>query len=211
MSTKPKRKAKPRAPRKEKEKPVKKRRPAEEKKKEVVSPPKKPREKRIPEFPPEEPLILAVRLLGPIGASSSVEYTLRSLQLGSRFRGVLLDKNENILGMLRSAKDYVAWGEVKSHDIAALLKKRGELASGESLTDKFIRENFGFESFEELAGAVTRGQISLKALRQKGVISVFRLRPPSGGFESSIKRPFKSRGELGNRGERISQLLARMI
>jgi large subunit ribosomal protein L30 len=209
MSTKPKRKAKQATTRKEKVKPARKRKPVEEKK-EVVTP-KKPHEKKVAELPPEKPLIFAVRLLGPFGVSSSAEYTLRSLRLGSRFRGVLLDKNDSNLGMLRSVKDYVAWGEIKSDGLAALLRKRGELVTGIPINDEFIKESFGSECIDELARAVARGQVSLKALREKGVSPVFRLSPPSGGFESSIKRPFTSRGELGNRGEKISYLVARMI
>ena len=51
----------------------------------------------------------------------------------------------------------------------------------------------------------------LKQLWEKGVAPAFRLHPPSGGFEGSIKRPFGSRGELGYRGAEISHLVARMM
>jgi large subunit ribosomal protein L30 len=207
MSTKQKRKPKPRAPRKEKQKPVRKRKIAEEKKEAV---PEKKVEKVVAEIP-EKPLFLAVRLLGPFGSPASIEDTLRSLRLSRKFRAVLLDKSESMLGVLRKVKDYVTWGEVKSHDIAALLKERGELSNGMAFTDKFVKESFGQESIEELAQALTRGQIELKALWQKGVVPVFRLRPPSRGFNSSIKRPCGSQGELGYRGAEISNLVARMI
>jgi large subunit ribosomal protein L30 len=206
MSTKQKRKPKPKAPRKEKQKPVRKRKVPEEKK-EVL------REKRAEKVAvelPEKPFLLAVRLLGPFGTPTSIEGTLRSLRLSRKFRAVLLDKSESMLGTLRKAKDYVTWGEVKSHDIATLLKERGELSNGMAFTDKFVKENFGQESVEELAQALTRGQIDLKALWQKGVVPVFRLHPPSGGFDSSIKRPFGSQGELGHRGAEISNLVNRM-
>jgi large subunit ribosomal protein L30 len=209
MSTKQKRKTKPRAPRKEKAKvPVRKRKVAEERRKEVVTE-KKP-EKEAVEVP-EKPLLLAVRILGSFGTPTRIETSLRSLKLGRKFRAVLLNKNESMVGALRKVKDYVTWGEVGSHDIAALLKKRGELSDGMAFTDKFVKENLGHESLEELAKALTRGQVELKTLHQKGVQPVFRLRPPSGGFESSIKRPFGSRGELGYRGTEISHLLERMM
>lgn len=208
MSTKQKRKPKPRTPRKEKQKPVRKRKVAEEKKREVV--PEKKAEKVIAEIP-EKPLFLAVRLLGPFGAPTSIEDALTSLRLSRKFRAVLLEKSDSMLGALRKVKDYVTWGEVKSHDIAALLKERGELSNGMALTDRFVKENFGHESVEKLAQALTRGQIALKALWQKGVVPVFRLRPPSGGFDSSIKRPYGSQGELGYRGAEISHLVNRMV
>lgn len=211
MSTKQKRKAKPRAPRKETHKPVRKRKPPEEKKKKLISVPEKKPEKKVVQPVKEKPFFLAVRLLGPFGVPNEIDDTLRSLRLGKRFSAVLLEKNESILGMLRLAKDYVTWGEAKSHDIASLLKERAELMNGTRLTDKFVKEKFGHESVQELAQALARGQISLKTLWHEGVKPVFRLHPPSGGFESSIKRPFRSQGELGYRGEGISHLVARMM
>ncbi len=159
---------------------------------------------------PEKPLYLAIRLLGPFGAPTNIDNALTSLKLNHKFRAVLLEKNGSMLGTLRRVKDYVTWGEVKSPEIATLLKERGELSNGMAFNDKFVKENLGHESIEELALAIARGQISLKALWEKGVVPVFRLRPPSGGFEASIKRPFGSRGELGYRGAAISHLVHRM-
>lgn len=39
---------------------------------------------------------------------------------------------------------------------------------------------------------------------------VFRLSPPRKGFRGSIKEPYP-RGELGNRGDKINELLERMV
>jgi large subunit ribosomal protein L30 len=208
MSTKQKRKPRARAPRREKQKPAGKRRVQEEKKKEAV-PPKKV-EKAKTEVP-EKPFLLAVRLLGPFGTARHIEDALLSLRLGRKFRAVLVEKNDSMLGALRKVKDYVTWGEVKSPDIAAILKERGELSNGMALTDKFVRESFGQESIDELARAVTRGQVKLNALWAKGIMPTFRLHPPSGGLRASIKRPFGSYGELGYRGAEISRLVARMM
>ena len=211
MSTKQKRKAKPRVPRKETQKPVRKRKPLEEKKKEIAIAPERKPEKKVTEPIKEKPLFLAVRIMGPFGTPKSFEDTLRSLRLTRRFSAVLLENSESIMGMLRLAKDYITWGEVKSKDIAVLLKERAELSSGTHLTDKFVLEKFGHESVQQLAQALTRGQLSLKTLWHHGIKPVFRLHPPSGGFESNVKRPFGSQGELGYRGEGISNLVARMM
>lgn len=209
MSTKPKRKAKPRVAKKEKQKPVRKRKVTEEKKKETIIE-RKP-EKKAVEVPSQKTFYLAVRLQGLFGVPGHIEYTLRSLGLKRKFRAVLLEKNDSSLGMLRNAKDHITWGEVRSQDIAVLFKERGELANGQPFSDKFVKESLGQESVEELANALSNGQVSLKSLWQKGVKPVFRLHAPSGGFKSSVKRPFGSQGELGNRGEQISHLVARMM
>ena len=149
--------------------------------------------------------------MGPFGTPKDFEDTLRSLRLLRRFSAVLLENNESILGMLRYAKDYITWGEVKSEDIAVLLKERAELSSGTHLTDKFVQEKLGHDSVQQLAQSLTTGQLSLKTLWHHGVKPVFRLHPPSGGFESNVKRPFGSQGELGYRGKGISNLVARMM
>jgi large subunit ribosomal protein L30 len=217
MSTKPKSRTKTKAPRKEKtEKPkaARKRKATEVTKKEAIPEKAIERPERVTKVvapPPEKPLLLAVRLLGEFGAPQDIQNSLSSLRLNSKFRAVLLEKNDSMLGALRKVKDYITWGEVKSSDVATLLKKRAELANGMEFTDKFVKDSFGHESVEELALAITRGQLKLKSLWQKGVVPVFRLHPPSGAFVYSIKRPFGSRGELGYRGAEISNLMARML
>ncbi len=208
MSTKQKRKAKPRAQRRERPKQVRKRKVPEESKREA---PIEKKSERITPEAEEKPLLLAVRLLGSFGTPRKIENSLRTLRLSNRYRAILLEKNEGTIGMLRAVKDYITWGEVKSGMVAHLLMKRGELSDGKEFDNKFAKEKMGVESIEELARALTRGQMNLSTLWQKGVQPVFRLRPPSGGFEASIKRPFGSRGELGYRGAEISSLVENMI
>jgi len=210
MSTKPKRKARKRIAKKPKRKAPRKL-PSKEaaKKVSITTPP--PSAVPAPPTVPEKVLALIVRLQGPVAVPRPVESTLRSLGLLRRFGAVLREKNPSLQGMLRAAKDYVTWGEVKTDDIAALLRERGRTQGDVRLTDKFVGEHFGEQSIDALASALIRGKLELKALWQRGIKPVFRLHPPSGGFDHSIKRPFGSRGELGYRGSAISDLVMRMI
>jgi large subunit ribosomal protein L30 len=210
VSVKSKRKTKPRAGQRKAAKPrVTKKHvaPAKKAEKVIVS------ERIVKETakPPLKAFTLVVRLLGPMAVPRNMEYTLKSLRLAGRFNAVLLEKNDSVVGMLRQSKDYVTWGDVSSMDIAALLKERGELQGGAPVTDKFVKETFGQQNVDGLAEALTRGELPLNSLWQKGIKPVFRLRPPSGGFMFNIKRPSGSRGELGYRGPAISHLVARMI
>jgi len=209
VSTKQKRKPKAKAPPKEKRRVVRKRAPAA---------PKKPRkeevvieEKKVAEAPPEKTFILAIRLSGSVAVPARIETTLTSLRLKRRFSAVVLESKPDTLGMLRVVKDYITWGEVKSDTLAALLKERARTQGGMRLTDDFVNQKFGERSIVDLAVALTRGKINLKSLWANGLKSVFRLRPPSGGFAHNIKRAFNSRGELGYRGEHIADLVARMV
>jgi large subunit ribosomal protein L30 len=206
MSTTQKRKVKPKAPRKTKAKQVRRR----------VARAKKPVQKPVEPTPskkvvaPERVFLLAIRLKGSFGVPIDVERTLASLRLNRRFNAVLLENSANVIASLRKVKDYVTWGEAKPVDIAMLLRERGELLAGLPLTDKFAHEKFGVQSVDGIASALADGSISLKTLLKKGLRPVFRLRPPTGGFDASTKRPHGTRGELGHRGPEVTALVARM-
>ena len=159
----------------------------------------------------EKTFLFALRLKGSFGTPKSTQSTLETLHLKGRFNGTLVENKPHVVGMLRQVKDYITWGEVRTNDIATLLKERGELTGGKTMTDETVHQKFGERSVDDLATALTHGRVNLKTLWQKGLNPMFRLRPPTGGFASSVKRPFGSRGELGNRGPLISSLLIRMV
>lgn len=208
MSTKQKRKTKPKGTRKQKPKAARKPTPTLKKPEKRVT---EARPEEIKEIAPKKTFLIAVRIQGPVAVPYDMDRTLSSLGLERRFSARLLEKNESTVGMLRNAKDYLTWGEVEPQDIAALLKERAELPGGSSLTDEIVKEKFGQQSIGALVAALVEGQIELSTLWQKGISPSFRLHPPSGGFDASIKRPFGSRGELGYRGPGISSLLTRMM
>lgn len=210
MSAKAKRKAKPKATRKQKPTATRKpTHPVKKPEKRVEAPLEKIQE--IKEVAPKKTYVLVIRLKGPVTVPHDLGLTLSSLGLERRFNARLLEKNESTVGMLRYAKDCLTWGEVKPQDIAALLRERAEVTGGTSLTDKVVKEKFGQESIDALVTTLVDGQIELSTLWEKGVKPAFKLHPPSGGFDGSIKRPSKSRGELGYRGSAISSLLTRMM
>ncbi len=219
MSAKEKRKTKPHTTAKATEKTRKRattatRTKRTEKKPAILAPPKPThtiQQQTQPSAPPKEtPFFLVIRIRGSFGIPPDVEHTLRNLRLINKFNAILLKKNPSMLGMLRHGKDYVTWGEVNSADIAILLRKRGEVDTGNRLTDQYVKEFLAQQSIDSLANALANGEIELKTLWQKGVKAVFRLHPPSGGFSATIKRPFNSRGELGYRQAEISVLMSKM-
>jgi len=101
-------------------------------------------------------------------------HTLDSLKLLNKHICVIVDE-ENI-GMLRTAKDFITYGEISPEVLKLLLEKRG---------------NKGLDGKPKM---------------------FFRLAPPVGGFErKGIKLPFASGGALGDRGEKINDLIKKMI
>ena len=160
--------------------------------------------------PEQKSYILAIRFKGSFGTPWPLERALETLRLKRKFNAVLLENTPATIGMLRTVKDYVTWGEADTNDIATVLRERGKLSGGGDMTDEAIRDKFGEASIHDLASALTKGRITLREMWQKGLNPVFRLHPPSGGFERSGKRAYGSGGELGRRQASLSALLTRM-
>jgi len=164
----------------------------------------------IPPKPKETSIYLVIRIRGPFGVPVNLEQTMRTLRLRHKFNATLIDKNPSMLGMLRHVKDYVTWGEANVTDIANLLRERGEVNTGNRLSDQYVKDVLAQQSIDSLANAIANGELTLKTLWQKGIKPIFRLHPPSGGFTGTMKRPFNSRGELGYRHTAISTLMSKM-
>jgi large subunit ribosomal protein L30 len=160
---------------------------------------------------PEKSYLVAVRLKGGFGNPCPIARALGTLRLTRKFNAVLLEDTPASIGMLRAVKDYVTWGLVNKSDIISLLRERGVLSGGIAVTDQTTREKFGESSVQDLVSALTQGRVSLRTLWQKGLNPVFRLHPPSGGFDGSTKRAYGSRGELGRRQTTLMSLLTRMM
>ncbi len=121
---------------------------------------------------------------------------------------ILIDNRPSFLGMLKTAQNFVTWGEVSKEIIAELLKKRGRLVGNKKLTDEYVQK-LGFKSLDELAEAIFYCKVEYWKLPE--VQPYFRLHPPTKGFKGKIKKGYGMGGELGYRGEKINDLLERMI
>jgi large subunit ribosomal protein L30 len=152
--------------------------------------------------------ILAIRIRGGVNASMRVEDTLKMLRLDKNMASTLLDDRPSYMGMLQHAKDYLTWGEPTIETIQLLLNKRGKQAGNNPINEDTLQE-LGFESLNALAKALHSTEVEFHKL--KGIKPFFRLHPPKKGFKRSVKRPYKSKGELGDRGEKINQLAKRMV
>lgn len=148
-----------------------------------------------------------VKVRGDVSARHDVRDTLRMLGLTRVNHCVLINDSPTYKGMLQKAKDLITWGEVSKETIDALLRKRGRLVGDKRLSDEYFKSNTQFPSIVELVDAIYSG---VEPSAVPGLKKVFRLRPPRKGYEAT-KRPFRDRGSLGYRGEKINDLLARMI
>jgi len=149
-----------------------------------------------------------IRLRSGIRAKGEVRDTLAMLRLHRINHLVLVDDNPSYRGMVQKVKDYITWGEIDAETLARLIRKRGRLIGNRPITDEYVQEKLGM-TIEEFAKKVVDGEMRLTDL--PNIKPVFRLHPPRGGLKGSKKRSFKEGGALGYRGEKINDLIERML
>ena len=151
-----------------------------------------------------------VRVRGTVNVRGSISDTLKMLRLNKANHCVLIPESEAYKGMLQKVKDYVTWGEIDDKTLELLVKKRARVAGGGQLDGDYIKRNSGHKDVESFIKKLASGESKIKSV--KGLKPVFRLKPPTKGFErAGIKKSYSVGGALGYRGDKINELLARMI
>jgi len=151
-------------------------------------------------------MFAVIRVRGSVGVRKDIKDTLAMLRLHRINHAVLVDETPDYKGMLQKAKDYITWGEINDGTLASMIKKRGRLPGNKKITKEHIKDK-GYSTFKELAEALIKGETTPEDLHIK---PVFRLQPPRKGYES-VKKSFKEGGSLGYRGDKINELIQRMI
>lgn len=139
--------------------------------------------------------IAAIRVRGRTRVKREINDTLNMLKLYNNNYCTILEVNPSIKGMLIKVKDFITYGEVDEETEKLLFEKRGEEYKGR-LKDK--NKKIDYKRF------VVVGNKKYKPF--------FRLNPPRKGFaRKGIKLPFKVGGALGYRGDKINELIKRMV
>ena len=133
---------------------------------------------------------------------------METLLLKKSNQSVLIDNRPSFMGMLQTANNYITWGEISKETLLALIKKRGKLEGNKKITDEYAKRN-NFKSLDELAEALYDCTIEYWKLPE--IKQVFKLHPPSKGFRGKTKKGYNQGGELGYRGEKINELINRMM
>ncbi|HLC52510.1 MAG TPA: uL30 family ribosomal protein [Candidatus Nanoarchaeia archaeon] len=138
---------------------------------------------------------LAVVLVrGLTEVTKKIKDTLTLLNLTRKNRCVIVENSSSMLGMIKKAKDYVTWGEIDETTFKDLVEKRGIDYLGR------LQDNKGKYSYKvmEVAG--------------RNYKPYFSLNPPRKGFgRKGVKVPFNVGGGLGDRKDKINDLIKRMI
>ncbi|MBS3102563.1 uL30 family ribosomal protein [Candidatus Woesearchaeota archaeon] len=139
--------------------------------------------------------LAVIRIKGTVGITSEVKATLSMLRLYKKNFCTVVPDNENYNGMVKKVKDFVTWGEISNETLKELIDKRGEEYGGNE-TDK--KGKIKYNKF-----FVSNG---------KKLKKFFRLNNPKKGYgRKGIKEVFSKGGALGYRGEKINELIMRMV
>ena len=130
--------------------------------------------------------IAVIRIRGQVRIPTVVKSTLEMLRLYNTNFCVLIEPTVVNMGMIKKVKDFITYGEVNEDMLTELISKRGQEFKG-NLNHK--------KKYYEIDG--------------KKYCKYFRLHPARGGLKS-IKKPYPH-GSLGNRRDKIVDLLKRMI
>lgn len=135
--------------------------------------------------------IAVVRVRGVNSVRRDLADTLRIMRLHRKNYCVVLPDTPSTKGMLQKAKDFITWGPIDEQTFNLLVQKRGEAYLGRV-------EGYHERKFLDIAG--------------KKIKPYFRLHPPVSGYDrKGIKTPVSMGGALGNRGERMKDLILRMV
>jgi len=139
--------------------------------------------------------IAIVRVRGLTGVRYDIDNTLRKLNLYKRNYCVIVPKTDTYVGMIRKIKDYVTWGNIDESTYNALIEKRAKKYTGR-VTDR--KGKMKYNKFIDING--------------KKIKKIFRLNSPKKGYgRKGIKISFNNGGALGYRGDKIRDLIARMV
>ena len=138
-------------------------------------------------------MICIIRIRGETKIDGDVKETFDRLRLRKKYSCIVINPNKEQIGMIRKLEDFTAFGEIKKDIFEKLIDARGQKINKEKKIDSK-------KAIEELEKGKKYEDLNLKPF--------FRLHPPRGGIKSKIHFP---KGILGNNGEKINDLVLRML
>jgi large subunit ribosomal protein L30 len=154
--------------------------------------------------------IAMIRVRGKVHVRGDIEDTLKMLNLTRVNHCVVIDNRDQYGGMITKVNDYVTWGEISGDVFKKLLTERGRLMGDKNIDDAYFKEKTSHKSLKEFSDSFMNFSSELKDIPD--FKPVFRLNPPSKGYDrGGIKKPYTKGGALGYRGEKINELIERMI
>lgn len=140
-----------------------------------------------------------IRITGMVNMKQKAEENLSRLRLRRKYACVLIDDSKKeIKGMLKEARNFVAYGDISNEMLVKLIEKRGQpIEKGKKIDAKKID-----------AKKIAENILKQKNMDDLEIKPFFRLHPARGGIETKQHFP---RGVLGDNKEKINDLIERML
>jgi len=139
-------------------------------------------------------MIAVIRIAGQINIPRKIAEGLFRLRLRRKYSAVLMHTSSENIKLLKTLRNYIAYGEIDNETLKELIKKRSQpIKRGQKINvESIILE------------------IEKKDISNLSIKPFFRLHPPRGGIEA--KKHFGvGKGVLGNNKENINNLIRRML
>lgn len=136
----------------------------------------------------ENKLLAVIRVRGWAGVRHDIKETLKRLNLNRINNLALVYGTKPNMGMVRKCNDFITYGEISEETLQRLAERKELKAKKEELGEIF----------------------SGKRRPQEVIRMPIRMHPPRRGYEG-IKSSYGNKGSLGYRGEKINELLKRMM
>ncbi len=137
-------------------------------------------------------MILVIRISGLVQIPNDVQETLYRMRLRQKYSAILIDDTSENAKLLLKVRNFVAYGNISEDTLKALIAARGERLDR-----------------KQVSGAM-KVPTNESEVDKSGLKPFFRLHPPRGGIDGKVH--FGTRkGVLGNNGNKINDLVRRML
>ena len=138
-----------------------------------------------------------VRVRGTVGVSPKIAKTLEIMNLRRANNLCLMPENETSYRMIKTVGDFATFGKIDDKTLEELIAKKAHPTKAGVKIDA-----------KKTAAALKAG----KSFKELEIKNCFRMSPPQGGYErGGVKAPYKLGGALGDRKEKINELIISMI
>ena len=167
-------------------------------------------------YVPAEPKVaLVVRIRGIVGVGPKPRKILQLLRLRQIHNAVFVRLNKATISMLRMVEPYIAYGNPTLKTVKDIVYKRGFAKVNKDrvpIADNSVVEQalgkHGIICVEDLVHEIYTCGPHFREATQ--FLWPFKLNSPTGGFRDKLIH-YNEGGDAGNRGERIGDLVNRMI
>lgn len=165
--------------------------------------------------PPEAKLAFVIRIRGIIGVSPKVRKVLQLLRLRQLHNGVFVKLNGATVNMLRLVEPYIAYGYPNLKSVRELIYKRGYgkidkkriPIESNAVVEKELGK-YDIICVEDLIHEIYT--VGPHFTHAANFLWPFKLSSPTGGFKQKLLH-YNEGGDAGLRGERIHELIKKML